>query len=166
MIDRFFEYLIAKLYWEYRKKNNLPFGNLNPEPVVKFGGFVLEAPYWDEKKEKVEVRRGWHNREPLLKMGNILIYTRTIYLNELFLYKQMGLQVFYEDKEEFAQYFDGEGLVEVLTHELGHAILTDTQPETQEINGGHGKEHDQISQELLNLLKDFSEYQKLKKHWK
>ena len=74
----------------------------------------------------------------------------------------MGLQVFYESKEEFARYFDGEGLVEVFTHELGHAILTDIQPETQETNGGHGKEHDQISQELLKLLKAFPEYQELK----
>jgi hypothetical protein len=45
MINRFFEYLINKLYWEYRKKNNLPFGNLKNEPVIKFGGFDLEQPY-------------------------------------------------------------------------------------------------------------------------
>jgi hypothetical protein len=45
MIDRFFESLINKLYWEYRKENDLSFGVFNPEPVIKFGGFVLERPY-------------------------------------------------------------------------------------------------------------------------
>ena len=45
MIERFFEYLIQKLYWEFRKENKLPFGNLKNEPVIKFGGFVLEEPY-------------------------------------------------------------------------------------------------------------------------
>jgi len=45
MIERFFEYLIQKLYWEFRKENSLFFGSLNPEPVIKFGGFVLEEPY-------------------------------------------------------------------------------------------------------------------------
>jgi hypothetical protein len=36
-------------------------------------------------------------------MGDIPVYTRTIYLNELFLNKQMGLQVFFESKEEFVK---------------------------------------------------------------
>jgi hypothetical protein len=101
MIDRFFESLINKLYYQYRQDNGLIFGSLAIEPVIKFGGFVLEEPYWNEEKERVEVRRGWHTREPLLKMGDIPVYTRTIYLNELFLHKQMGLQVFFESKEEF-----------------------------------------------------------------
>ena len=106
MIERFFEYLIQKLYWEFRKENNLPFGNLKNEPVIKFGGFVLEEPYWNKAKECVEVRRGWHTREPLLKMGDIPVYTQTIYLNKLFLHKQMGLQVFFESKEEFFKHFN------------------------------------------------------------
>jgi len=57
MIDRFFEYLINKLYWEFRKENNLPFGSLEVEPVIRFGGFDLEEPYWNEEKKRVEVRR-------------------------------------------------------------------------------------------------------------
>jgi hypothetical protein len=97
-------------------------------------------------------------------MGDIFIYTRTIYLNELFLYKQMGLQAFFESKEEFAKYFNTASLAEVITHELGHAILTDTNPKSQESNGGHGKEHDKVSSELLKLLKTFPEYEELKKH--
>ena len=165
MINRFFEYLINKLYWEYRKKNNLPFGNLKNEPVIKFGGFDLEKPYWNEEKKRVEVRRGWHEREPLLKMGDIPVYTRTIYLNKLFLHKQMGLQVFFESKEEFAQYFNFESLIEVICHELAHALLTDLDPKSQEIDGGHGKEHDQLTEELQELLKTFPEYQELKKLW-
>jgi hypothetical protein len=43
-------------------------------------------------------------------------------------------------------------LAQILSHEIGHAILTDTQPETQEINGGHGKEHDQISEKILKMI--------------
>jgi hypothetical protein len=97
-------------------------------------------------------------------MGDISVYTQTIYLNKLFLHKQMGLQVFYESKEEFSQYFNAGSLAEVVCHELGHAILTNTNPKTQEINGGHGQEHDQISQELLKLLKTFPEYQELKNY--
>jgi hypothetical protein len=54
-------------------------------------------------------------------------------------------------------------LVEVVPHELAHAILTDTNPKSQEINGGHGKEHDKLTDELKELLKTFSEYQELKK---
>lgn len=165
MIDRFFECLIHKLYWEFRKENILPFGTFKPEPVIKFGGFVLEEPYWNEEKERVEVRRGWHTREPLLKMGDIPVYTRTIYLNELFLHKQMGLQVFFENKEEFIEWFNAEVLVEVICHELAHAFLTDIDPKSQEINGGHGKEHDKTTEELRKILVSFPEYQALKKHW-
>lgn len=58
MIDSFFEYLINKLYWEFRKENNLPFGSLEIEPVIKFAGFFLEEPYWNTEKKRVEVRRG------------------------------------------------------------------------------------------------------------
>jgi len=46
MIDRFFESLINKLYYQYRQDNNLTFGSLEIEPVIKFGGFVLEKPYY------------------------------------------------------------------------------------------------------------------------
>jgi len=166
MIERFFEYLINKLYWEFRKENNLPFGTFNPEPVIKFGGFDLEEPYWNEEKKRVEVRRGWHTREPLLKMGDIPVYTRTIYLNELFLHKQMGLQVFFESKEEFIKWFNTESLILVICHELAHAILTDIDPQSQKINGGHGKKHDEYTEKLRKLLIGFSEYQELKKFWK
>src|SRR4051794_35383992 len=96
-------------------------------------------------------------------MGDIPVYTRTIYLNKLFLHKQMGLQVFFESKEEFALYFNFESLVEVIPHELAHALLTELNPKSQEIDGGHGKEHDQLTEELEKLLKTFSEYQELKK---
>jgi Zn-dependent peptidase ImmA (M78 family) len=78
----------------------------------------------------------------------------------------MGLQVFFESKAEFDKYFNAESLVEVLAHELGHAILTDTAPKTQKIDGGHGKEHDKLTAELSKLLKTFEEYQELKNLWK
>ena len=100
----------------------------------------------------------------MLKMGDIPVYTQTIYLNKLFLHKQMGLQVFFESKEEFFKHFNTESLIEVVSHELAHAILTNTNPKSQEINGGHGKEHDKLTEQLRSFLKVFPEYQELKKH--
>lgn len=52
----------------------------------------------------------------------------------------------------------------MLSHEVGHAILTDINPVSQKKDGGHGFEHDEISQELLKLIETSSEYQELKKH--
>jgi Zn-dependent peptidase ImmA (M78 family) len=59
--------------------------------------------------------------------------------------------------------FNLNNLAKVLAHELGHAILTDTQPKTQEINGGHGKEHDKITEELLKMIEKSEEFKELKK---
>jgi len=95
-------------------------------------------------------------------MGEIPVYTQTIYLNELFLHKQMGLQVFFESKAEFAKYFNAESLVEVVSHELAHSILSNISPKSQETNGGHGQEHNKLTEQLSKLLKTFLEYQELK----
>lgn len=92
------------------------------------------------------------------------IYNRTIYLNRLFLYQQLGLRTYFINPTEFKELFGLDNLIVVLAHELGHVILTDTQPETQEINGGHGKEHDKIQEEILKLIKSSLEYQELKRH--
>jgi hypothetical protein len=54
-------------------------------------------------------------------------------------------------------------LIEVICHELAHAILTDIDPKNQDIDGGHSKKHDQLTKELQKILKTFSEYQELKK---
>ncbi|CAG8507531.1 8230_t:CDS:2 [Cetraspora pellucida] len=61
---------------------------------------------------------------------------------------EVGLQIYYLDSAEFTALFNLDNLIKILAHELGHAILTDTQPKTQEINGGHGKEHDKITKEI------------------
>jgi len=165
-INRFFEYLINLFYQKFRQEINLPFGKLKDEPVIRFGGFVLEEPYWNEEKKRVEVRRGFHEREPLLSFGNLTVLTRTIYLNELFLYKQLNFKLFFKSEEEFNKFFDLKSLVEVIAHELGHAVLTDIQPETQEVNGGHGMEHDKICEELIKLIEKSEEFKELKKFWK
>ena len=89
--------------------------------------------------------------------------TRTIYLNELFLYKQLNFKLFFKDEAEFEKFFNVKSLAEVITHELGHAILTDISPETQEINGGHGKEHDKVCEELLKIVEQSEEFKELKK---
>ena len=138
---------------------------MDNEPVVRFGGFVLEEP-WIDKKGQVRVRCGWHNREPHCRLGELTIFTRYIYLNRLFLYHQLGLQVYYLNPEEFTALFNLDNLTTVLAHELGHTILTDTKQETQEINGGHGKEHDKICEEIAKFVKNSKEFKELKRFWK
>jgi len=165
-INRFFEYLINLFYQRYRQEINLPFGKIKNEPVIRFGGFSLEKPYWNEEHKRVEVERGWHEREPLLNFGNLTVLTRTIYLNELFLYKQLNFKLFFENEGEFKKLFSLKSLAEVIAHELIHAVLTDISPETQEINGGHGKEHNEMCEELLKIIEKSDEYQELKKYWK
>ncbi|CAG8577503.1 10427_t:CDS:2 [Ambispora leptoticha] len=73
-----------------------------------------------------------------------------------------GLQVYYLDPAEFTALFNLDNLIRVLAHELGHTILTDTQPETQEINGGHGKAHDKITEKLIKLIEKSEEIKELK----
>ena len=53
-------------------------------------------------------------------------------------------------------------LAKVLARELAHTILTDTDPKSQETNGGHGQEHDQVSQEVLKVIEVSPEWKKLK----
>ncbi|CAG8664723.1 11001_t:CDS:2, partial [Cetraspora pellucida] len=74
-----------------------------------------------------------------------------------------GLQIYYLDSAEFTALFNLDNLIKILAHELGHAILTDTQPKTQEINGGHGKEHDKISEEIIKMIEKSDEFRELKK---
>jgi hypothetical protein len=91
------------------------------------------------------------------------VLTRTVYLNELFLYKQLNFKLFFKDETEFEKFFNVKSLTEVIAHELGHAILTDISPKTQEINGGHGKEHDKVCEELLKIVENSEEFKELKK---
>lgn len=163
--DRFFDYLINTFYYRFRQQLGYPFGSFQSEPAVRFGGFVLEEP-WIDETSKSRVRCGWHDREPFCRMGNLTVYNRYIYLNRLFLYQQLSLQVYWLDTQEFTELFSLTNLAQVLAHEIGHTILTDTNPVSQEINGGHGNEHDQISQEILKLIKTSSEWKELKTCWK
>ena len=164
--DRLFDYLINTYYYRFRQQQlNCPFGSFKSEPVVRFGGFVLEKPWLDDKKQ-IKIQCGWHDREPFCQMGSLAIYNRTIYLNRLFLYQQLGLRVYFINTDEFRELFGLDNLIRVLAHELGHVVLTDTHPETQEVNGGHGKEHDKVQAEILKLIETSQEYQELKKYWK
>lgn len=54
-------------------------------------------------------------------------------------------------------FFSLTNLAKVLSHEIGHTILTDLNPTSQEKDGGHGSEHDEISQELLKMIEASSE---------
>jgi hypothetical protein len=42
--DRLFDYLINTFYYRFRQQLNYPFGSFQSEPVIRFGGFVLEEP--------------------------------------------------------------------------------------------------------------------------
>ena len=163
--DRLIDHLIIVFYYRFRQQINLPFDSLDNEPVIRFGGFILEEP-WTNEKGQVKVRCGWHNREPHCRLGKLTIFTRYIYLNRLFLYHQLGLQIYYLDSADFTALFNLDNLIRVLAHELGHAILTDTHPKTQEIDGGHEKEHDKICEELIKLIEESEEVKELKKFWK
>jgi hypothetical protein len=163
--DRLVDFLITTYYYRFRQKLKLPFDSLDNEPAIRFGGFVLEEP-WIDEKENPRIRCGWHTREPHCRLGKLTIFTRHIYLNRLFLYHQLGLEVYYLNTEDFATLFNLDNFVKILAHELAHAILTDTQPKTQEINGGHGKEHDKVSEDILEMIENSKEYQQLKVFWK
>ncbi|CAG8840223.1 27_t:CDS:2, partial [Gigaspora margarita] len=112
------------------KENNLTFGQLEPEPVIRFGGFALEEP-WLDKQGKT---------------------------------RQLGLQLYYLNSEEFSKIFSLNNLGRVLAHELAHTILTDLDPASQRVNEGHGVKHDEYTQKFLDLILNSEEYQELKKY--
>jgi hypothetical protein len=97
----------------------------------------------------------------LLVLGdNLPILTSTIYLNELFLYYQLGLRHFYEEKSRFKEIFDFSGLIYVLAHEIVHAILADFAPEEEE----HGELHKKLVEEMVKMIETSREHQELKKY--
>ena len=131
--------------------------------MIKFGGYFLENFYFNEKTKQTEIRQGLHRREPLLVLGDDFpVLTSTIYLNELFLYRQLGLRHYYEEKARFEKHFDFKALVQVLSHEIIHVILTDFYPKEEE----HGELHEKLVMEMVKLIETSPEYQELKKFWK
>src|SRR3954469_5453793 len=158
--ERLFSYLITTYYYRFREKINFAYGKLDIEPIIRFGGFVSEKPYLNKKTGKVEVRQGSHEKEPLLVLGdNFTIPTRTIYFNELFLYYQLGLRHYYEEKDEFEKHFGFQAFVYVLAHEVVHAILIDYAPEEEE----HSELHKEFVEQMIKLIKTSQEHQELKK---
>jgi len=160
--ERLFAYLTSTFYYRFRKKLDFPYGKLEIEPIIRFGGFVLEEPYLNEKTGNVEIRRGFRKGEPLLVLGNLVIPTHTICLNELFLYHQLGLRHYYEEEARFTKLFNVEALVYVLAHEIVHAILADFYPKEEE----HGELHKKLVAEMVKIIEASPEYQELKKFWK
>lgn len=160
---RLFAYLTKTFYYRFRKQKNWEYGKLKYEPVIQFGGYFLEEFYFNKKTKQTEIRQGFHNREPLLVIGdNFPILTSTIYLNELFLYRQLGLRHYYEEKTRFEKHFDFKALIHVLAHEIIHVVLTDFYPEEEE----HGKLHNELVEEMKKIIESSEEYQELKKFWK
>ncbi|CAI2180990.1 6695_t:CDS:2 [Funneliformis geosporum] len=129
----------------------------------RFFDYLINTFYY-RFRQQLGYPFGHFQSEPMVRFGDLAIYNRTIYLNRLFLYQQLGLRVYFLNPTEFKELFGLDNLIRVLAHELGHVILTDTQPEAQEINGGHGKEHDKTNTEILKLIKASSEYQELQNY--
>ncbi|CAI2195878.1 13258_t:CDS:2 [Funneliformis geosporum] len=133
------------------------------QPTLRFGGYYLEDFYFNEETKRTEIRQGFHNREPLLVIGdNFPVLTSTIYLNELFLYRQLGLRHYYEEKARFEKHFDFKALIQVLAHEIIHVILTDFYPGEEE----HGELHKKLVIEMVKTIEASAEYEELKKFWK
>lgn len=161
--ERLFAYLITTYYYRFREIKGWSYGKLKVEPVIRFGDFVSEKPYLNEETGQGEIERGFHRREPLLVLGdNFPILTSTIYLNELFLYYQLGLRHYYEEKVQFKKLFDFNALIYVTAHEIVHAILIDFYPKEEE----HSELHKKFVEEMVKMIEDSSEYQELKKFWK
>ncbi|CAJ0836325.1 2062_t:CDS:2 [Entrophospora sp. SA101] len=129
----------------------------------RFFDYLINTYYY-RFRQQLGIPFGYFQSEPVVRFGELAIYNRTIYLNRLFLYQQLGLRVYFINPTEFKELFGLDNLIRVLAHELGHVVLTDTQPATQEINGGHGKEHDKVQAEILKLIETSSEYQELKNY--
>jgi hypothetical protein len=157
--ERLFSYLITTFYYRFREQMGFSYGKLQTEPVIRFGGFILEEPYLNEKTGKTEIRRGFRKGEPLLVLGDLIIPTHTICLNELFLYHQLGLRHYYQEKAEFEKLFDFSALVYVLTHEIIHAILADYDPTVEE----HGELHGKLVEEMVKMIENSPEHKELKK---
>jgi len=92
-------------------------------------------------------------------LGNLIIPTHTICLNELFLYHQLGLRHYYEEEEKFSALFNVKALVYVFAHEIVHAILADFYPKEEE----HGDLHKKLVAEMVKIIEASPEYQELKK---
>jgi hypothetical protein len=92
---------------------------------------------------------------------NFNIPTRTNYLNELFLYYQLGLRHYYEEKGEFEKHFNFSAFTQVLAHEIVHTILTDFFPKEEE----HGELHKKLVEEMVKMIEASSEHRELKKFW-
>jgi len=161
--ERLFAYLITTFYYRFRKLKGWEYGKLKHEPVIRFGGYYLEEFYFNKETKQTEIRQGFHKREPLLVIGDSFpVLTSTVYLNELFLYRQLGLRHYYEEKARFEKHFDFKALIQVLAHEIIHVILTDFYPQEEE----HGDLHKNLVTEMIKLIEASPEYQELKKFWK
>lgn len=161
--ERLFAYLITAFYYRFRELKGWEYGKLKHEPVVCFGGYYLEEFYFNKETKQTEIRQGFHKREPLLILGDDFpVLTSNIYLNELFLYRQLGLRHYYEEKTSFEKHFDFKALIQVLAHEIIHVILTDFYPEEEE----HGELHKKLVEEMIKIIEASPEYQELKKFWK
>lgn len=118
-MDSFFEQLLNGVYRDYQQKLNLKYGLANfRSTLVKFGGFQFS--------------HNWYGKTDLVhdKIGDRLIFTKTIYFNSLFLTNQFGITA--------GSQFDLKKLVNSIAHEIAHCLLADYHPL---LAGYHGELH-------------------------
>ena len=80
-MEIYFEHLINATYRAYQDILIKKHGDIYPlrSAIIKFGGFQFS--------------HNWYGKTNLIydKVGNLKIYTKTIYLNSLFINKQFGI---------------------------------------------------------------------------
>src|SRR5687767_135122 len=108
-MDSFFEQLLNGVYHEGQEAMAFFFG-VAPyrSTIVKFGGF---QPSYN-----------WYGKTNLAydKIGDRLVFTKTIYLNWLFLHWQFSLIS--------SEKFNLNNLVKTIAHEIAHCLLADYHP--------------------------------------
>src|SRR2546421_11828449 len=108
-MDSFFEQFINGIYQEAQQELILLLGYPPYRcTIIKFGGFCYS--------------HNWYGKTDLTydKVGNLKIYTKTIYLNSLFLTKQFSIT----DNSEY--YLPN--LANTIAHEIAHCLIADYEP--------------------------------------
>ena len=108
-MDNFFEQIINGFYQESQELASLFFGYPPYRcTIIKFGGFCFS--------------HNWYGKTDMTydKVGNLRVYTKTIYLNSLFITKQFNIT-------ESSEYSLSQ-LANTIAHELAHCLRADYEP--------------------------------------
>jgi len=143
----YFEHLINASYRICQEVLVKEYGDIYPlrSAIIKFGGFHLSY--------------NWYGRTLLGKeeVGNLIIYTKEIHLNSLFLYHLAGLK---SNMPNFSEHFGFRKLINTIAHELAHCLLANYK---LDFGRKHEQEHAELTQDTEALLLSLPEVQELEK---